>query len=323
MHAAGKNPLQGNALELDRRDTTRQIAGMAKSIDAQEYRYTGKEKLNLRKWATVLKSRLYKDKAELAILLKQFEDKIDERQQQMYAQDKYAMLLVFQAMDAAGKDGTIKHVMSGINPHGVQVTSFKRPSEEELDHDYMWRTTKVLPGRGMVGIFNRSYYEEVLVVRVHPEILSAQKLPDAATKDLPKLWEERYQHIREFEHYQSSNGMHVAKFFLHVSKEEQKKRFLERIDDKSKNWKFNPGDLKERARWDDYQEAYQDAIAATATKQCPWYIIPADDKGDMRLLVSAAILSEMKRLKLAWPVLPKEQQDVLASCREELLNPRT
>ena len=270
-----------------------------------------------------MKARLYEDKAELAILLKQFQENIDERQQQMYAQDKYAMLLVFQALDAAGKDGTIKHVMSGINPHGVQVTSFKRPSEEELDHDYMWRTTKALPGRGMVGIFNRSYYEEVLVVRVHPEILAGQNLPDASTKHLPKLWQQRFQHIREFEHYHSSNGMRVVKFFLHVSKDEQKKRLLERIEDKSKNWKFNAGDLKERARWDDYQEAYQEAIAATATKQCPWYIIPADDKGDMRLLVSAAILSEMKRLKLAWPVLPKEQQDTLVTCRQELLDPST
>ena len=296
---------------------------MKHNIDAQEYRYTGKGKLNLRKWNTKLKDRLYADKAELTILLKQFQDSVDERQQQMYAQDKFAMLLVFQAMDAAGKDGTIKHVMSGINPHGVEVTSFKRPSDEELDHDYMWRTTKALPGRGMVGIFNRSYYEEVLVVRVHPEILDGQNLPDAALKNLPKLWDQRYQHIREFEDYQNRNGMHVVKFFLHVSKDEQKKRFLARIDDKSKNWKFNAGDLKERARWDDYQDAYQAAIAATATKQSPWYIIPADDKGDMRLLVSAAILSEMKRLKLAWPVLPEQQQDALAACRAELLESRT
>ena len=296
---------------------------MAKSIDAEEFRYTGKGKLNLAKWNTGLKERLYSDKPELGILLKQFQEKIDERQQQMYAQDQYAMLLVFQAMDAAGKDGTIKHVMSGINPHGVEVTAFKRPNDEELDHDYMWRTTKALPGRGIVGIFNRSYYEEVLVVRVHPEILHGQKLPDTTRKNLPKLWELRYRHIREFEHYQNNNGMHIVKFFLHVSKDEQKKRFLERIDDKSKNWKFNAGDLKERALWDEYMVAYQAAIASTATKESPWYIIPADDKGDMRLLVSAAILSEMKRLKLAWPVLPQGQQDALAACRAELLNPRT
>ena len=296
---------------------------MKKSIDASEFRYAGKGGLNLKKWSTGLGKRLYKDKSQLISLLREFQEEIDAHQQQMYAQDKFAMLLVFQAMDAAGKDGTIQHVMSGINPHGVEVTAFKRPSEEELDHDYMWRTTKELPGRGKVGIFNRSYYEEVLVVRVHPEILHSQRLPDAAMKDLPQLWEQRFEQIRNFEEYQHLNGMRIVKFFLHVSKDEQKQRFLGRIDDVSKNWKFNPGDLKERARWDDYMVAYQEAITATATKRAPWYIIPADDKGDMRLLVSAAILAEMKRLELAWPVLPKEQQDALATCRMQLLDPQT
>jgi PPK2 family polyphosphate:nucleotide phosphotransferase len=296
---------------------------MKESIDASEFRYAGKGKVNLNKWSTGLDQRLYKDKAQLVALLREFQEEIDAHQQQMYAQDKFAMLLVFQAMDAAGKDGTIQHVMSGINPHGVEVTAFKRPSEEELDHDYMWRTSKALPGRGKVGIFNRSYYEEVLVVRVHPGILEGQRLPDAAMENLPRLWEQRFEQIRNFEEYQHLNGMRVVKFFLHVSKDEQKRRFLDRIDDVSKNWKFNPGDLVERARWDDYQVAYQQAIAATATKAAPWYIIPADDKGDMRLLVSAAILSEMKRLKLAWPVLLKEQQDSLAACRKQLLDPQT
>jgi PPK2 family polyphosphate:nucleotide phosphotransferase len=296
---------------------------MKESINASEFRYTGKGKVNLKKWSTGLDQRLYKDKSQLAALLREFQEEIDADQQQMYAQDKFAMLLVFQAMDAAGKDGTIQHVMSGINPHGVEVTAFKRPSEEELDHDYMWRTSKALPGRGKVGIFNRSYYEEVLVVRVHPGILEGQRLPDAAMENLPRLWEQRFEQIRNFEEYQHLNGMRVVKFFLHVSKDEQKRRFLDRIDDVSKNWKFNPGDLAERARWDDYQVAYQQAIAATATKAAPWYIIPADDKGDMRLLVSAAILSEMKRLKLAWPVLLKEQQDSLAACRKQLLDPQT
>ena len=296
---------------------------MKESINASEFRYTGKGKVNLKKWSTGLDQRLYKDKSQLAALLREFQEEIDADQQQMYAQDKFAMLLVFQAMDAAGKDGTIQHVMSGINPHGVEVTAFKRPSEEELDHDYMWRTSKALPGRGKVGIFNRSYYEEVLVVRVHPGILEGQRLPDAAMENLPRLWEQRFEQIKNFEEYQHLNGMRVVKFFLHVSKDEQKRRFLDRIDDVSKNWKFNPGDLVERARWDDYQVAYQQAIAATATKAAPWYIIPADDKGDMRLLVSAAILSEMKRLKLAWPVLLKEQQDSLAACRKQLLDPQT
>jgi PPK2 family polyphosphate:nucleotide phosphotransferase len=296
---------------------------MKESIDASEFRYAGKGKVNLKKWSTGLDQRLYKDKSQLAALLREFQEEIDADQQQMYAQDKFAMLLVFQAMDAAGKDGTIQHVMSGINPHGVEVTAFKRPSEEELDHDYMWRTSKALPGRGKVGIFNRSYYEEVLVVRVHPGILEGQRLPDAAMENLPRLWEQRFEQIKNFEEYQHLNGMRVVKFFLHVSKDEQKRRFLDRIDDVSKNWKFNPGDLVERAHWDDYQVAYQEAIAATATKAAPWYIIPADDKGDMRLLVSAAILSEMKRLKLAWPVLLKEQQDSLAACRKQLLDPQT
>ena len=296
---------------------------MKESIDASEFRYAGTGKVNLNKWSTGLDQRLYKDKGQLVALLREFQEEIDAHQQQMYAQDKFAMLLVFQAMDAAGKDGTIQHVMSGINPHGVEVTAFKRPSEEELDHDYMWRTSKALPGRGKVGIFNRSYYEEVLVVRVHPGILEGQRLPDAAMENLPRLWEQRFEQIRNFEEYQHLNGMRVVKFFLHVSKDEQKRRFLDRIDDVSKNWKFNPGDLVERARWDDYQVAYQQAIAATATKEAPWYIIPADDKGDMRLLVSAAILSEMKRLKLAWPVLLKEQQDSLAACRKQLLDPQT
>ena len=296
---------------------------MKESIDASEFRYAGKGKVNLNKWSTGLDQRLYKDKGQLVALLREFQEEIDAHQQQMYAQDKFAMLLVFQAMDAAGKDGTIQHVMSGINPHGVEVTAFKRPSEEELDHDYMWRTSKALPGRGKVGIFNRSYYEEVLVVRVHPGILEGQRLPDAAMENLPRLWEQRFEQIRNFEEYQHLNGMRVVKFFLHVSKDEQKRRFLDRMDDVSKNWKFNPGDLVERARWDDYQVAYQQAIAATATKEAPWYIIPADDKGDMRLLVSAAILSEMKRLKLAWPVLLKEQQDSLAACRKQLLDPQT
>ncbi|MES2707848.1 MAG: polyphosphate kinase 2 family protein [Verrucomicrobiota bacterium] len=291
---------------------------MKTDIDAGEFRYTGKGKLNLKRQPTALKKPLYSSKDELEAKLRKYQEETDDRQQQMYAQDQYAMLLVFQAMDAAGKDGTIKHVMSGINPHGVEVHAFKQPSTEELDHDFLWRTTKALPGRGKVGIFNRSYYEEVLVVRVHPEILKSQKLPPASMESLPNLWEQRYQEIRHFEKHQEENGMRIVKFFLHVSKEEQKKRFLARMDDASKNWKFNSGDLKERAHWEEYQKAYQEAIAATATRHSPWYIIPADDKGNMRLLVSAAILSEMKHLHLAWPVLSDDQQQGLAACRATL-----
>lgn len=294
------------------------IDHMKPEFDASDYRCTGKGKFSLKKWPTALKENLYSSKEELSALLHHFQEEIDERQQQMYAQDRYAMLLVFQAMDAAGKDGTIKHVMSGINPHGVEIHAFKRPSEEELDHDFLWRTTRALPARGNVGIFNRSYYEEVLVVRVHPEILESQRLPPKSTKNLPDFWKQRYEEIRNFEKQHEENGTRIIKFFLNVSKDEQKKRFLDRIDTPSKNWKFNSGDLKERACWDEYQEAYEDAIAATASKHSPWYVIPADDKGDMRLLVSAAILSEMKRLHLAWPVLSEEQQQGLAACRASL-----
>lgn len=291
--------------------------------DVSDFCYTGKGRLRLAKRATRLPERLYRDKGDLETQLLGYQEKTDERQQQMYAQDRYALLLVFQAMDAAGKDGTIKHVMSGINPHGVEVTAFKRPSVEELDHDYLWRTTKALPARGIVGIFNRSYYEEVLVVRVHPQILEGQRLPGAVRQDLNRLWKRRFQEISHFEAYQEANGMRIAKFFLHVSRDEQKRRLLDRIDDPAKNWKFNEGDLAERACWEQYMEAYEEAIEGTATKASPWYIIPADDKGDMRLLVSAAILSEMKRLKLAWPVLPEEQRARLAASRELLLKPET
>lgn len=291
-----------------------------KSVDVSAFRYSGKGKFQIQKQPTQLKKRLYRDDADLKKKLTAFQAEIDKRQQQMYAQDRWAMLLVFQAMDAAGKDGTIRHVMNGINPHGVEVHSFKRPSEEELDHDYLWRTAKCTPPRGCVGLFNRSYYEEVLVVKVHPEIVTKyQRLPESATKDLNKLWKHRYREIRNFEEMLESNGTAVAKFFLHVSKEEQKKRFLERIDEPEKNWKFNAADVKERGHWDEYMAAYQDAIRETATEDAPWYIVPADDKGDMRLIVSAAILHEMKKLDLAWPKLPADQKAALGEARKALL----
>ena len=299
------------------------VGGMKTELDVSDFCYRGKGKLRLGKRPTALGERLYRDKGHLGAQLADLQERTDERQQQMYAQDRYALLLVFQAMDAAGKDGTIKHVMSGINPHGVEVTAFKRPSAEELDHDYLWRTTKALPARGVVGIFNRSYYEEVLVVRVHPEILEGQRLPGEVLEDLEGLWQRRFGEMRHFEAYQEANGMRIVKFFLHVSKAEQKRRLLDRIDDPSKNWKFNEGDLKERACWEQYMEAYEAAMEATATKSSPWYIIPADDKGDMRLLVSAAILSEMKGLDLAWPVLCDEQRAKLASSRALLEKPET
>ena len=289
-------------------------------FDPDDFRYTGKGHCRPSAIPTKLPRRLYRGDAGLAHQLDAFRKEIDELQQQMLAHDRYGLLLIFQAMDAAGKDGTIKHVMSGINPHGVEVHSFKRPSEEEIDHDYLWRTAKVLPPRGKVGIFNRSYYEEVLVCRVHPEIITtSQRLPEETTENMEKLWRRRFTEIANFESMLHANGTRVIKFFLHVSKEEQKQRFLERIQTPAKNWKFNAADLKERALWKEYLHAYGEAIEATATKDSPWYLVPADDKGDMRLIVSAAILREMRRLKLKWPVLPPEQQAALAECRKALL----
>ena len=294
---------------------------MKSRFDPTDFRYTGKGRFKAAASATVLNKHLYTSKADLERQLDSFRSEIDERQQQMLAHDRYSLLLIFQAMDAAGKDGTIKHVMSGINPHGVEVHSFKRPSEDELDHDYLWRTTKVLPPRGKVGIFNRSYYEEVLVCRVHPEIVQKyQRLPVETTEDMDKLWQRRYDEIANYEAMLHANGTRIIKFFLNVSAAEQKKRFLERIDTPSKNWKFNAADIAERARWKDYMRAYSDAITETATKDSPWYIVPADDKGDMRLIVSAAILHEMSKLKLSWPKLPPDQIAALVTARKALLS---
>jgi PPK2 family polyphosphate:nucleotide phosphotransferase len=238
----------------------------------------------------------------------------------MYAQNRQGLLLVFQAMDAAGKDSTIKHVMSGVNTQGVECHAFKRPTDAELDHDFLWRTTRVLPPRGRIGIFNRSYYEEVLVCRVHPEIVTKiQRLPAETTKNLDKLFADRLKDIRNLESYCHRNGIRIVKFFLHVSKEEQKKRFLARIDTPSKNWKFEEGDVKERAHWKDYMAAYEDAISTTATEECPWYVVPADDKKNMRLIVSAAILAEMQTMKLKYPELPEEQKKHLQAAKQLLL----
>lgn len=263
---------------------------------------------------------LYKDDAHYEALIAEFRTELDELQQKMYAHDRYGMLLVFQAMDAAGKDGTIKHVMSGINPQGVEVHAFKRPSEDELDHDFLWRTSQKMPPRGRVGIFNRSYYEEVLVCRVHPEIVTKyQRLPAESTKNMEKLFEKRLEDIRQFEAYNHRNGIRVVKFFLHVSKEEQKQRFLDRINDPAKNWKFNEGDVNERACWKDYMAAYEEAIRGTADEDRPWYVIPADDKKNMRLIVSAAILHEMQRMELEWPKLPPDQLAGLARCKKALM----
>jgi PPK2 family polyphosphate:nucleotide phosphotransferase len=237
-------------------------------------------------------------------------------QQKLYAQDRWSMLCVFQAMDAAGKDGTIKHVMSGVNPQGVQVSSFKAPGPEELAHDFLWRTARALPQRGHIGIFNHSHYEEVLVVRVHPAILDKQRLPPELVGK--KLWDHRLQSIAGFERYLTQQGTVVLKFFLNVSKAEQKRRFLERLDDPGKNWKFSEGDLAERAYWDDYQEAYQEAIAATATSHAPWFVVPADNKWFTRLIVVAAMIDALDDLDLKIPAIGADERAALQAARLKL-----
>ncbi len=238
-------------------------------------------------------------------------------QDKLYAQDRRSLLLIFQAMDAAGKDSTIKHVMSGVNPQGCQVVAFKQPSAEDLDHDWMWRCWRQLPERGRIGIFNRSYYEEVLVVRVHRELLDLQKLPAGSVTK--RIFRERLRDIARFEDYLHRNGTTVLKLLLHVSKDEQKKRFLERLDEPEKNWKFSARDVKERERWDDYMEAYEDAIRATATKESPWFVVPADNKWFTRLVVAGAIVETLEKMDLAYPVITPAQREELASVRKALL----
>jgi PPK2 family polyphosphate:nucleotide phosphotransferase len=239
-------------------------------------------------------------------------------QEKLYAQDRWALLVILQAMDAAGKDGVVKHVMSGVNPQGCDVHPFKVPSNEDLNHDYLWRAHSRVPERGMIGIFNRSYYEEVLVVRVHPNLLATQKLPEALiTKH---IWEQRYEDINAFEEYLTHNGVVVRKFFLHVSKKEQKKRFLERLEDSKKNWKFSMDDVKERGFWKDYQEAYEEMIQNTATKHAPWYVVPADNKWYTQLIVASAIITALEDLNLAFPDVDKKKKKELENVRESLLH---
>jgi PPK2 family polyphosphate:nucleotide phosphotransferase len=255
-----------------------------------------------------------KEKAQEA--LAQGIARLREDQEKLYAQDRWSLLLIFQAMDAAGKDSTIEHVMSGVNPQGCQVFSFKAPSSEEIDHDFMWRTTCRLPERGRIGIFNRSYYEEVLVVRVHPEILAKQHLPEhLVTKD---IWQERYEDINNFERYLSRNGTVIRKFFLHVSKKEQKRRFLARLEEPEKNWKFSLQDVKEREHWDAYTQAYEEMICNTSSDHAPWYVIPADHKWFMRLAVAEVIIETLEGLKLTYPAVDVDKKKELETARESL-----
>jgi PPK2 family polyphosphate:nucleotide phosphotransferase len=258
----------------------------------------------------------YVKKADAKEKLEEGVQRLAQFQEKLYAQNTYSLLVILQALDAAGKDGTIKHVMSGLNPQGCEVTSFKAPSAEELDHDYLWRCCKRLPERGRIGIFNRSYYEEVLVARVHPEILQRQQLPAAARTD--GIWKRRFDHINHFERYLCDNGIVVVKIYLNVSKDEQKKRFLERIDQPEKNWKFSAGDVRERAHWDRYMKAYDDVFEHTSTDYAPWYIVPADRKWFTRLAVAGIIYFTLDRLDLKFPTLADEQRKELSEAKKAL-----
>jgi len=274
------------------------------------------KKIRLKDYDTAYTGK-FKDKSEAAETLKADIKRLAKLQDVLYAQNTYSLLVIFQAMDAAGKDGTIRHVMSGVNPQGTQVYSFKAPSPEELDHDYLWRSFKALPERGRIGIFNRSYYEEVLIVRVHPEILGFQQLP-AEAKDKKKIWRNRFEEINNFEHYLVRNGVHVLKFFLNVSKEEQKQRFLARINTPEKNWKFSVNDAKERAFWDDYMDAFEDAFNHTSTDWAPWHIIPADHKWFTRAAVADIVITKLKSFDLSYPQLSEAHMQNLQKAKELL-----
>jgi PPK2 family polyphosphate:nucleotide phosphotransferase len=283
---------------------------------ARRYRVAPGKPFHLRDWDPADTARLDYNKHDAEKLLKKGIERLAELQDKLYAQDQWAVLLVFQAMDAAGKDGTIKHVLSGVNPQGCEVSSFKAPSAEELDHDFIWRTARRLPARGHIGIFNRSHYEEVLVVRVHPELLDAEKLPPRVVgKD---IWRERYQDINGFERHLARNGMVIRKFFLNLSRREQKKRLLARLDDPDKNWKFSAQDVAERALWKDYMRAYEDTIAATSTEWAPWHVVPADNKWFTRLVVAAALVAALEELDLAYPRVSPQKRRELASVRRAI-----
>lgn len=292
---------------------------MKLDIDPEDFTYSGGKPFKLSEVPNALAENLYEKKSDYKDRIEEFREEINELQSMMYAHDRYAMLLIFQAMDAAGKDGTIKHVMSGVNPHGITVHPFKKPSDEELDHGFLWRTNKLMPQRGRIAIFNRSYYEEVLVARVHPQIVTDyQKLPSECRTDLDSLWEGRYEAFRALESYLHRNGTRVVKFFLNVSKDEQRKRFVDRIDEPDKNWKFSEADVKERAYWDEYMAAYEACINATSTKDCPWYVIPADDKKDMRLIVSRIVLDRLRALDLHYPEVTNDRRAELQTFRAQL-----
>ena len=285
-------------------------------IQIGNFRVGEGKNIDLKKWPTEVKP-FYKSEKQCKKLLRKRVDEMSDLQGLLYASNRYAILLIFQAMDAAGKDSAIKHVMSGVNPQGCQVFSFKHPSLEELEHDFLWRTTECLPERGRIGIFNRSYYEEVLIVRVHPELLHAQGLPDDAL-DEDTIWKQRYRSIRDLERHLHRNGTRIVKFFLHLSKEEQRRRFLARIDEPDKNWKFGRSDIEEREHWNDYMGAYEACLSTTSTRQSPWYVVPADDKENARLIISQIILDTLRELKMEYPKLSQDHQKELRSIRRLL-----
>jgi PPK2 family polyphosphate:nucleotide phosphotransferase len=287
-------------------------------IDTEQFRVKNDEKVVLKKRPTLVEP-LYASKEKYEELLRQHTEQLSALQGLLYANDTYSILLIFQAMDAAGKDGVIKHVMSGINPQGCEVFSFKHPSPEELDHDFLWRAICRLPQRGRIGIFNRSYYEEVLIVRVHPEILAGEQLPSDALRD-KKIWRDRYRSILDLESHLHRNGTRIVKFFLHISKEEQRQRFLQRIDDPDKNWKFSNQDMEERNLWKEYSRAYEKCLGATSTEESPWYVVPADDKKNARLIVSQVILELLKDLKMEYPETTDARRKELQELRKKLEN---
>jgi PPK2 family polyphosphate:nucleotide phosphotransferase len=287
-------------------------------IESEAFRAKEGHKVDLKKWPTLIDP-VYKSKSQYQKLLAHHVTRLSELQQLHYASNRYAVLLIFQAMDAAGKDGAIKYVMSGVNPQGCQVFSFKHPSATELQHDFLWRTTRELPERGRIGIFNRSYYEEVLITRVHPEILRSEGIPNAMIDD-KQLWRERYRSIANLERHLHANGTRIVKFYLHLSKDEQRRRFLERIDDPDKNWKFSQADIAERKFWNSYMKAYERCLTATSTTDCPWYIVPADDKENTRLIVSQIVLDTLQALKMSFPETSAARRDELLAIRDQLAN---
>jgi len=289
-------------------------------IDSTDFRVRHGKKLTLREWPTIVKP-FYESKKEYQKILEEHAEELSSLQHLHYASNRYALLLIFQGMDAAGKDGAVRHVMSGVNPQGCEVFSFKQPSPEELKHDFLWRTTCRLPERGRIGIFNRSYYEEVLVVRVHPEILRNQGLPEEL-RDEKTIWKERYRSIVDLEDHLFRNGTRVVKIFLHLSKNEQRKRFLARIDEPEKNWKFSLADVYERKYWKHYMEAYEACLHATSTHQAPWYVVPADDKENARLIVSRIVLDALVELKMAYPKITTKRRRELKSIGRQLTRER-